>query len=256
MWIKKVALTPLSAIAKVVDSLAAQTNDRTNAPSIHATRAAITALGNVIDQTKAEIEGDIEDVADDLSDTNDALSALSDTVTALQSDLSNYWKTIYPVGAIYLSLSSTSPASLFGGTWEAINDRFLLTSGTRAAGSTGGAAAANYTPSGSVAGHALTVQELPDHIHPYRYYYPDDYEYASHYSVASGSQRIDKVVLSPAYGELMYTQYNSLFVPSGCNPDHTANIENAEHSHGFTGTAAQISTMPPYLTVYAWKRTA
>ena len=32
MWIKKVASTPLSAIAKVVDSLAAQTNDRTNAP--------------------------------------------------------------------------------------------------------------------------------------------------------------------------------------------------------------------------------
>jgi hypothetical protein len=26
--------------------------------------------------------------------------------------------TVYPVGAIYLSVSSTSPATLFGGTWE------------------------------------------------------------------------------------------------------------------------------------------
>lgn len=31
----------------------------------------------------------------------------------------------YPVGAIYLSWSSTSPASLFGGTWTQITDRFL-----------------------------------------------------------------------------------------------------------------------------------
>jgi hypothetical protein len=25
---------------------------------------------------------------------------------------------VYPVGAIYLSVNSTSPATLFGGTWE------------------------------------------------------------------------------------------------------------------------------------------
>jgi len=40
-WIKKVATTPLEAIAKVVDTLQSQTNDRTNAPSIHAVREAI-----------------------------------------------------------------------------------------------------------------------------------------------------------------------------------------------------------------------
>lgn len=35
-WLKKVAATPLTSIARVVDSLQAQTNDRTNAPSIRA----------------------------------------------------------------------------------------------------------------------------------------------------------------------------------------------------------------------------
>lgn len=40
-WLKKVAATPLTTIAKVVDSLNAQTNDRTNAPSIHAVREAV-----------------------------------------------------------------------------------------------------------------------------------------------------------------------------------------------------------------------
>ena len=40
-WIKKVASTPLSAIAKVIDSLSEQTNDRYNAPSIRAVRETI-----------------------------------------------------------------------------------------------------------------------------------------------------------------------------------------------------------------------
>ena len=58
---------------------------------------------------------------------------------------------IYPVGCIYQSASSTSPASFLGGTWEQIKDRFLLAAGdTYAAGSTGGEAS-----------HTLTVQEIP-----------------------------------------------------------------------------------------------
>lgn len=62
---------------------------------------------------------------------------------------------IYPVGSIYMSVNSTSPATIFGGTWERIQDRFLLAAGsTYAAGSTGGEAA-----------HTLTVDEIPSHRH-------------------------------------------------------------------------------------------
>lgn len=61
----------------------------------------------------------------------------------------------YPVGAIYMSTSSTSPASLFGGTWEQITGRFLLAAGGGySAGATGGEAA-----------HKLTVSEMPSHKH-------------------------------------------------------------------------------------------
>lgn len=67
----------------------------------------------------------------------------------------NVFDMVYPVGAIYLSANPTSPASLFGGTWEQIKDTFLLASGdSYAAGETGGEAE-----------HTLTVDELPSHRH-------------------------------------------------------------------------------------------
>lgn len=47
----------------------------------------------------------------------------------------------FPVGYIYITTSSTSPAGTFGGTWERIKDKFLLAAGnTYTAGGTGGSA--------------------------------------------------------------------------------------------------------------------
>lgn len=46
---------------------------------------------------------------------------------------------LFPIGSIYTSISSTSPATLFGGTWEQIQGRFLLSaSSSYSAGGTGG----------------------------------------------------------------------------------------------------------------------
>lgn len=45
----------------------------------------------------------------------------------------------YPVGSIYMSVNSSNPGTLFGGTWQRIQDRFLLACGsTYANGATGG----------------------------------------------------------------------------------------------------------------------
>lgn len=62
---------------------------------------------------------------------------------------------LYPVGSVYISANSTSPASLFGGTWESIGGRFLLgADSTYTAGSTGGETT-----------HTLTIGEMPSHRH-------------------------------------------------------------------------------------------
>lgn len=65
----------------------------------------------------------------------------------------------YPIGSIYLSVNNTSPASLFGGTWEKIQDRFLLASGSSySLGATGGEKE-----------HTLTISEMPSHDHRQRF---------------------------------------------------------------------------------------
>ena len=62
---------------------------------------------------------------------------------------------VFPVGFIYQSTSSTSPASLYGGSWERIQGRFLLgTSSSYTVSSTGGEE-----------NHILTVGEIPAHHH-------------------------------------------------------------------------------------------
>ena len=62
---------------------------------------------------------------------------------------------LHPVGSIFISTENTSPAGMFGGTWEQLKDRFLLGAGdSYTAGSTGGEAT-----------HKLTVNEMPSHFH-------------------------------------------------------------------------------------------
>ncbi len=79
------------------------------------------------------------------------------TITTKQSSEVNTitLNDVYPVGSIYMSISATNPSTLFGGTWEQIQDKFLLACGTTyKAGATGGEAT-----------HTLTVNEIPAHSH-------------------------------------------------------------------------------------------
>lgn len=75
---------------------------------------------------------------------------------------------VYPVGSIYMSVNNVNPATLFGGTWEKIEGKFLLgASSGHSLGETGGAEKVNYTPAGSVGNHTLTAAEMPAHTHTY-----------------------------------------------------------------------------------------
>lgn len=122
----------------------------------------------------------------------------------------------YPVGAIYMSLDSTSPAILFGGTWERILGRFLLAAYDGAGyygGNTGGEAT-----------HKLTVDEMPSHSHT-----PKGWAYQVK---VDGSSSI--VALTSDY----------------------TTVDNWSPPTNAVGGGQAHNNMPPYLAVYMWKRTA
>lgn len=80
----------------------------------------------------------------------------------------------FPVGFIYLSQNSTSPATTFGGTWAALNeDRFLRPSNA-------------WTTGGS---KKISVDQMPSHTHRYGNYFSIVYDWTNVdpiYVVASG----------------------------------------------------------------------
>ena len=95
-----------------------------------------------------------EQLDDEIVSIGDSLSLINTQISNIQSAMLSFDQ-IYPVGSIYISVNSTTPGSLFGGTWERIQDRFLLASGTTYAnGTTGGSAT-----------HTLTIGEMPSHGH-------------------------------------------------------------------------------------------
>lgn len=105
----------------------------------------------------------------------------------------------HPVGSLYISENPTSPAELFGGTWERIEGRFIMgASDAYPAGSTGGSAT-----------HTQTVDEIAPHTHSvYSYtqkevgrpYLPTGssiWETMMNSSVTGGGQPMD--ILNPYY---------------------------------------------------------
>ena len=160
------------------------------------------------------------------------------TVEALKAILLDLTR---PVGSVFESLDSTSPATLFGGTWAAIGaGTFLVAAGTGyAAGSTGGAAThAHTTPihthtTGSV---GLSIENLPSHNHPVRTISTDT---AGGYASVEGSWKA-------GYNwDSDFSQYTG----SGTAHNHGT-------TEGASPTTNAASTLPPYYAVYIWRRTA
>lgn len=145
-------------------------------------------------------------------------SSLQSNQLFFQTLGSNYiLDNVYPVGSIYMSVNSTNPENLFGGTWEQIQGRFLFgMNSSYPAGSTGGEIT-----------HKLTANEMPTHAH----------------YMASGNGGGDGT-WEPDVGyyllDSVTTDKTTYWAQIGMN--------NA-------GGSEAHNNMPPYLSVYIWKRT-
>ena len=134
---------------------------------------------------------------------------------------------VYPVGSIYMNVNSTNPGTLFGGTWEQIQGRFLLgMSSSYPAGSQGGEAE-----------HTLSTNEMPAHSHNFSYHETDQNKNWSDNNLQKiGTAYPERLGVNMALGADWSSAGNLILTNIGGNQPH--------------------NNMPPYLSVYIWKRTA
>lgn len=162
---------------------------------------------------------------------------LSDYYTKTEIDgmISNIMLRIYPIGSLYISTSSTNPGTIFGGTWTRIQDKFLLAAGsTYSAGSTGGSATV-----------ALTTDNMPSHNHSFHAVFR-----------TRGTTYNDSQIIWAGTNVTVTkstTKGDGLQQVSGVINEYAAEINGNTSS---TGSGVAHNNMPPYLSVYVWKRTA
>lgn len=128
----------------------------------------------------------------------------------------NFLELVYPIDSIYISVANTNPLILFGfGEWEQIKDTFLLAAGdTYNGGSIGGESE-----------HTLTINELPSHGH----------DFPRHQLYPNENIPIIETV-SDGYGVT------------------NKSVDMYRDTTSYVGETQPHNNMPPYLTVYMWKR--
>jgi hypothetical protein len=136
---------------------------------------------------------------------------------------------VYPIGSIYMNVNSTNPGTLFGGTWEQIQGKFLLgMSSSYPAGSQGGEAS-----------HTLTTEEMPSHGH-------NPANQSGYFGFITNSKKAFEV------GDMGVQSGSGRYYPYST----TAFDISRNSLTGTTGGGKSHNNMPPYLSIYIWKRTA
>ena len=235
-----------------------------------------------------------------LSHWNDNTDIIDTEMQAIRSGTDEVMKATllnfcYPIGSLYWSSKSTNPASLFGGTWVQIKDRFVLACGD------------TYTSSGATGGASsvtLSVSNMPSHSHSFT---PSG-EVTSTFTGTAvntggmsgnatgsfGSRTLSNLnsIVGAKNGDAPYgatasgnfsASWGSSGGKGGGAAQATVNNEdkrtvvslNVEHTHSVTakgtvsssfkgyggttspeGSGTSFSILPPYVVKYCWERTA
>ena len=170
-------------------------------------------------------------------------------VTNLQSGIVDI---IYPVNSIYMSVNSTNPGTLFGGTWTQLKDRFLLAQGSSySAGATGGAATVTLTTS-TIPGHTHSFTGTSSQSTGSGSY---DSGYSGGHNVKGGAGNATGSIAGPDSMANKYSSWRTLSGHAFSAGSHTHTV-TASGSIANKGDGGAHNNMPPYLVVYMWKRTA
>ena len=145
------------------------------------------------------------------------------SASSAENLLKEIMNAVYPVGSIYMSVSSEDPSTLFGGTWERWGGGRVPVGVYE---NDSDFASANLF--GGEKTHKLTVEEMPSHQH-----------------------RLDKKGGNLGYydGTGSSYKYSVQWHPESARTDIQliSGREGGEQAH---------NNMPPYITCYMWKRIA
>lgn len=145
----------------------------------------------------------------------------------------NLWKTIFPIGAFYLSNDATSPASIFGGTWTKLTGYFLR----------GG----SDTATGGADSVTLSTANLPSHTHSFS-------ATTSSGGTHSHSTKINANNTMAKYsGDAAFVSNASGTMATGDAGYHNHTVSGTT---GGTGSGSAFSNMPKYRNLHVWYRTA
>nr|DAH90072.1 MAG TPA: Baseplate structural protein [Caudoviricetes sp.] len=182
----------------------------------------------------------------------------------------------WPVGSVFISVNDTNPSTLLGGgTWQKIEDCFLLASGKKALGDTGGEE--NVT---------LSVDQIPSHNHGGTFSGSGTTSSAGDHTHTRGSMNINgwftlgqnagrKALVDGTVFKKRGTAtleavaaaaaYDGEYVDFNANGNWTGSTSsNGEHTHTFSvsgninnqGGGQSHNNMPPYRVVSVWQRIA
>lgn len=185
-------------------------------------------------------------------------TTIDNAITDMQSLQSIILNTVYPVGSLYTSFNSTSPANIVGGTWVQIQNCFLMAAGSSyAIGTSGGSATHTHTSAAhthTTAGHTLTEAEMPNHFHPGLYWQDP------------GNMSYVVTLNSGTYGYKLSWSGKGGSTTAGAGRNEVSMMTGrigggTSHNHGNTGSTTPgatgaSSSLPPYKTIYMWQRTA
>lgn len=194
--------------------------------------------------------------------------------------LSRQLEALYPVGSIYINaVRDTNPGNFLPGTWEKITSGFLYPHGAEGAGPIGS--------TGGAARHKLTIAEMPKHSHTaslsndgghkhtgstsqsggHQHRYRDDYRLQVK-SSWGGNTLGQKEDLNQSYRGTYQddNNNNSLWYQmrdtetAGTHSHNLTTNEAGAHTHSATigdaGEDGSHNNMPPYLTVFMFRRTS
>ena len=199
---------------------------------------------------------------------------------------------LYPIGSVYISFNSADPSTLFGGTWQRLKDTFLLVNGDSYAPNTTGGSATKTIAVSNMPSHNHSVSSSGSHTHSATTSSAGAHTHTRGTMNIKGSitnSAGDQEFLTYADGittsgalSVGLSRDKGTFVPApdsntGCDQinfngangwtgatssagahTHTVSLSGGNHTHitNNTGGGTPLNIMPPYTTVYVWKRTA